>query len=79
MGVNREEAMKKQPKPKKNTYPHVWDLVMDDMKKRDRFGFKKYRVHLQPHNGRDGLQDLYQELLDAVVYARLLMYERDNK
>lgn len=68
-----------QPKPKKNNYPHSWDLVIDDMKKRDKFGFDKYKVHLQPFNGRDQLQDVYEELLDMIVYLRTLLYERDSR
>jgi len=49
-----------------------------DMKARDTFGFKKYKTHLQPFNGRDTLYDIYEELLDAVVYIKTMIYERDN-
>ena len=69
---------KHQPKPKKNTNPHVWDLVMKDIEDRVDYGLKKYGVTLQPFNGRDPLIDLYQELLDAVVYTRQLIYERQS-
>jgi hypothetical protein len=67
-----------QPKPKPNNHPAAWDLVLKDIKKRDDFGLRKYGVRLQPYNGRDTLQDVYEELLDAVVYIRTLLYERDN-
>jgi len=67
-----------QPKPKENKNPAVWDLVMKDIATRDRHGFEKYGVRLQPFNGRDTLRDLYEELLDAVVYIRSLIYEKEN-
>ena len=65
-----------QPKPKKNNYPHVWDLVIEDMKARDELGFKRYKTHLQPFNGRDALQDAYEESLDLCVYLRQAIEER---
>lgn len=68
-----------QPKPKKNNNPAAWDLVMQDIQKRDKFGESLYGTRLQPSNGRDTLLDLYEEMLDAVVYLRTLMFERDNK
>lgn len=57
----------------------IWDLVIEDMKSRDNKGFKKYGTRLNPFNGRDGLRDVYEELLDAAVYIRSLMYEKDKK
>ncbi len=68
-----------QPRPIKNDNPAVWDLVLKDIEERDIIGEKKYGVRLQPHNGRDSLVDVYQELLDAVVYIRKCIYERDGK
>lgn len=65
--------------PIPNDQPAVWDLVMVDMKDRDQMGLQKYKTRLQPHNGRDFLKDTYQELLDAAVYIRGLLYERDGK
>lgn len=68
-----------QPPPLRNTLPAVWDLVKRDMEARDNEGRRKYGVPLQPHNGRDPLIDLYQELLDAVAYCRQAIFERDGK
>jgi hypothetical protein len=68
-----------QPAPTSNTHPAVWDLVVADMKDRDKLGEQKYGVRLQPHNGRKSLVDLYQELLDAVAYIRQEIYERSGK
>jgi len=68
-----------QPQPKQNDKPASWDLVIEDMKKRDAFGRKKYGTPLQPHNGRDALVDAYQEVLDLAAYLRTEIYERDGK
>lgn len=70
MGSNREQDA-----PKPNMNPAVWGLVLLDMADRDLKGAEKYGTRLQPHNGRDFLLDLYEELLDAVVYARGLRKE----
>lgn len=59
-----------QPTPEKTAGRPIWELVIEDMKARDRFGREKYGTPLQAHNGRDPLVDLYQELLDACVYTR---------
>ena len=68
-----------QPALVENNKPASWDLVISDMQRRDAFGAAKYKVRLQPNNGRDTLRDLYEELLDATVYARTLLFERDGK
>lgn len=58
---------------------NIWDLVVEDMKKRDAFGKSKYGVHLQAFNGRDVLQDAYEEALDLCVYLRQAIEERVDK
>ena len=68
----------KEPEPIKNNYPAVWDLVLKDIQDRDKFGLSKYGTRLQPFNGRNVLNDLYQELLDAVVYIRQLIFEQET-
>ena len=65
-----------EPEPQHNTEPGVFDLVIDDLEERDELGKIRYGTRLQPNNGRDALIDLYQELLDAVVYLRQLLYEK---
>lgn len=67
-----------EPAPVPNVSAPVWELVVQDMQARDQFGRAKYGTPLQAHNGRDALVDLYQELLDAVVYTRQLIAERDH-
>jgi len=74
-----EAAAQPQPAPARNGNPAVTDLVLEDFCARDAFGARKYGTRLQPHNGRDALLDLYQELLDAACYTRQLIYERDGK
>lgn len=68
-----------QPAPIANDYPAVWPLVMIDMSQRDKLGRERYGVPLQPFNGRDALQDAYEEALDMAVYLRSVIYERDSK
>lgn len=68
----------KQVAPIKNTEPEVWALVQKDMEARNQFGKDKYGVALQPFNGRDVLQDAYEEALDLCVYLRQAIYERDR-
>lgn len=48
----------------------IRDQVADDLMARKDFGYAKYGTILQVDNDRNFLIDLYQELLDAVVYAR---------
>lgn len=69
----------KQPDPVKNNLPAMWDLVIEDMKERDRIGVETYKTRLQPFNGRDAFLDAYMEILDAAVYMRQAIFERDGK
>lgn len=59
-----------QPEPTPTDEPSAHDLVIADMAARKKFGLAKYGSLLQASNGRDNLQDLYEELLDACVYIR---------
>ncbi|HQT19114.1 hypothetical protein [Acidovorax sp.] len=58
-------------------HPAAWSLVIADMAQRDVMGSDKYGTRLQPGNGRDSLQDAYEEALDLAVYLRTAIYERD--
>jgi len=69
-----------QPPPKSDpTSPVVWDLVRQDIDARDEAGRLKYGTMLHAENGRDPLIDLYQELLDALVYIRQLLWRQYGK
>lgn len=65
--------------PIPNQHPAIQDLVMQDMLTRKNIGIQRYGTPLQPHNGRDMMKDLYEELLDACNYIRGQLYERDGK
>jgi hypothetical protein len=67
--------MTDQPAPKKNSSTPVWELVIHDMLARDREGRERYGVPLQANNGRDALQDAYEEALDLAVYLRQAIEE----
>ena len=66
------------PKPDKGN-PHIWDLVIADMRERDQIGTAKYGQHLVGGDGRDSLIDAYQEALDLSVYLRKAIFERDSR
>lgn len=66
-----------QPAPVPNSNRPVWDLVIDDMRTRDRVGRERYGVSLQANNNHDPLRDFYEEALDLCVYLRQAIEERD--
>ena len=71
----RADEMMEQPPPIPNDRPSIQQLVLADVAERERIGIERYGVALQALNGRDGLRDLYEELLDAVMYVRQLIEE----
>jgi len=71
-------ATSAQPKPKPGK-DDVIDLVIEDFRARAEMCSKDYGTGLQTFNGRDALIDLYQELMDAVMYLRQLIAEEDRR
>lgn len=67
-----------QPLPRASSYPHIHDIVAVDVGGRKAIGIERYGKPLQPFNGRKAMVDLYQELLDASVYCRQEMFEREE-
>lgn len=65
-----------EPAPTPNDGPPIHDLVAVDVESRKQFGLTKYGVPLQAHNGRDAIQDAYEEALDLVCYLRQAIAER---
>lgn len=65
-----------QPAPTPNDNQHIADLVMADILKRKQRGIETYGTPLQAHNGRDALQDAYEEALDMCCYLRQAIEER---
>jgi hypothetical protein len=61
--------------PVPNDHPPIHDLVVEDILQRQALGIRRYGTPLQPHNGRQALVDLYEELLDAAVYCRQAIEE----
>lgn len=59
-----------------NASQPIWELVIADMRERDRVGRARYGTPLQANNGRDPLIDAYQEALDLAVYLRQAIAER---
>lgn len=54
------------------------DEVIKDMRKRERMGFKKYKKFLTKHTDEDMLQHLYEELLDAASYIKMLKIQQKD-
>lgn len=57
--------------------PTLAKQIVEDIVKRDEYGFEKYGQNLETHDGRPTIWDLYQELLDGVQYTRKLIEEGD--
>jgi hypothetical protein len=67
-----------QPLPVPNDSPDVQSMVIADIGARRELGISRYGTALQTANGRDALRDLYEELLDSVMYVRQVIAERDD-
>ena len=70
--------MSDQPKPVPNGNEPIIDLVLADLRERERVGVQRYGIRLQAHNGRDALRDAYEEALDLAIYLRQVIEERDR-
>lgn len=70
--VNNQEARMQKNKP-------VVAQVMIDLTERMEIGIKTYGEALRANNGRDALQDAYEEALDLACYLKQAMIERDNE
>jgi hypothetical protein len=44
--------------------------ILVDLGARAEMGKAKYGTYLRTHNGRNALNDLYQEILDGIMYAK---------
>jgi hypothetical protein len=49
--------------------------TMTALMERKNYGFEKYGTILQANNGRDALQDAFEEMMDLVVYLRQYLEE----
>ena len=59
----------KQPDPTSDGIP-VGELVLKDIQDRIELGRQRYGTVLTVDNGRDALWDLYEELMDGLMYLR---------
>ena len=59
------------------TSKQVWPLVVKDMLARNQEGARKYNRYLMTDCPDDMLSHLYNELLDATVYIKTLMEQRE--
>lgn len=75
--INENPAAKKQISPK-GAGREITPLVIADLQSRSDMGEKKYGEPLKAFNGRDSMMDLYQEILDAAVYCRQVMEEKEK-
>lgn len=57
---------------------NIFELVHEDLRKREAKGTETYGGPLMGFDGRNHLQELYEELLDAVMYLRCLLYEYEQ-
>lgn len=55
-----------------------WEYVIKDMQERNKMGAEKYNKYLSPDTNEDMLQHMYEELLDAAVYIKTLLLQRDD-
>lgn len=58
--------------------PFIHDTVAAEIHQRGRLGKRRYGTRLQPFNGRRALWDAYEEVLDAAVYLRQEISEREG-
>ena len=76
MSNEYDPATATQPAPTVNDNAYVQDAVLADIEERKQFGIRKYGTALQVGNGRDMLQDAYEEALDLVIYLKGCLLER---
>lgn len=75
MSDERSQQDDPQPMPTKSPFPELWPMLIARMQERHEFGVRRYKVALQPFNGRDALKDLVDEALDGLVYQAQWFYE----
>lgn len=71
-----EEERKTQQQLTNKNFETSTDLVIQDMARREGFGYAKYGKYLHVNTDEDMLVHLYEELLDGAVYIRTLIEQR---
>ena len=72
-----QQRWKKEAKDYAKSTPS-WEYVIKDMQERNKMGAEKYNKYLTPDTKEDMLQHMYDELLDAAVYIKTLILQRDD-
>ncbi|MGL5147601.1 MAG: hypothetical protein ACRC7Q_08920 [Plesiomonas shigelloides] len=70
-------VLQPQPTPHGSGDP-ILGMVLADLTNRAVLGKEKYGEPLKAHNGRNALQDAYEEALDMCMYLRQLLEEQRN-
>lgn len=73
----RDEA--DQPLPEVNDSQPIQLLVIEDIRKRMEIGKQRYGTYLQAFNGRNVLQDCYEEAMDLCIYLKQAIIEAERK
>lgn len=68
--INIKEIKKKQEQT-------CWNKIISDMKAREKYGLKKYKIPTEEAN-KDWLKELYEELLDAIIYLKVYREKNGN-
>ncbi|MGL5280955.1 MAG: hypothetical protein ACRC8W_04240 [Plesiomonas shigelloides] len=75
--AQRDATLQPQPTPHGSGDP-VLGMVLTDLTNRALAGKEKYGEPLKAHNGRNALQDAYEEALDMCMYLRQALEEQRN-
>jgi hypothetical protein len=75
IGTRAGRAGDTQPMPVRSDRPDIQSMVIADIERRRQVGIERYGTALQPHNGRNALLDLYEELIDAAMYVKQRLVE----
>lgn len=73
----RKKASTPEPAPTGNGDMVIFE-VTDDLVARAKMGIREYGTPLRANNGRDALNDAYQESLDMCMYLKQAIMERDS-
>ena len=73
--VEVNPAAQPQPAPRTGTTV-ILPLVIADLEARAEMGEQKYGMRLMVENGRDHLEDAYQEALDLCMYLRAALEQK---
>lgn len=80
-GDQPEEELRQRPEDQPLPVPGdrpVLPEVIKDLEKRQAIGIKRYGTELYTRNGRNALQDVYEELLDGVQYLKQYLMEAED-